>query len=78
MLLGAKIKFYVLRLVVWLPTEVSDLFTSAYNNNVRFRNKFLIFESGISNDFAGLLLYLPLVRGDNNFLCCSSDAMANK
>jgi hypothetical protein len=76
MLLGAKIKFYVLRLVVWLPNEMSDLFTSALQY-VRSRNKFLIFESGISNDFAGLL-YLPLVRGDNNFICCSSDAMAMK
>jgi hypothetical protein len=30
-------------------------------------------ESGISNDLASLL-YLLLLSGDNNFICCSSDA----
>jgi hypothetical protein len=69
MLLGAKIKFYVLRLVVWLPTEVSDLFTSAYNNNVRFRNKFLIFESGISNDFA---VYYFICRSSGEIITLSA------
>jgi hypothetical protein len=31
----------------------------------------LKFELGISNDLAGLL-YLPLVSGDNNFICRSA------
>jgi hypothetical protein len=31
----------------------------------------LKFELGISNNLASLL-YLPLVRGDNNFICLSS------
>jgi hypothetical protein len=31
----------------------------------------LKFELGISNDLPGLL-YLPLVNGDNNFICRSS------
>jgi hypothetical protein len=30
MLLGGKMKFYVLRLVVWLPNEVSDPETIVY------------------------------------------------
>jgi hypothetical protein len=34
-------------------------------------------ELGISNDLASLL-YLPLVSGDNSFICRSSDAMAMK
>jgi hypothetical protein len=34
-------------------------------------------ELGISNDLASLL-YLPLVSGDNSFVCRSSDAMAMK
>jgi hypothetical protein len=34
-------------------------------------------EFGILNDLASLL-YLPLVSGDNNFICRSSDDMAMK
>jgi hypothetical protein len=37
----------------------------------------LKFELGISNDSPSLR-YLPLVSGDNNFICRSSDAMAMK
>jgi hypothetical protein len=48
MLLGGKMKFYVLRLVVWLPNEVSDPETNL-----------LKFELGIWNYLASLL-YLPL------------------
>jgi hypothetical protein len=54
MLLGTKIKFYVLKLVVWLPNEVSFLiesylFTSAFNMSDSETN-LSKFELGISND----------------------------
>jgi hypothetical protein len=54
----------------------SYLFTSAFNMSDSETN-LLKFELGISNDLASLL-YLPLVSGDNNFTCRSSDAMAMK
>jgi hypothetical protein len=54
MLLGAKIKFYM------LAVERSDSETNL-----------LKFELEISTDLASLL-YLPLVSGDNNFICRSS------
>jgi hypothetical protein len=69
MLLGAKIKFYVLRLVVWLPNISVNMPDSETN--------LLKFELGISNDLANLL-YLPLISGDNIFICRSSDAMEMK
>jgi hypothetical protein len=63
MLLGAKIKFYVLRVVVWLPNMSVNMPDSETN--------LLKFELGISNN-SGSLLYLPLISGDNNFICRSS------
>jgi hypothetical protein len=54
MLLGAKIKFYM------LAVERSDSETNL-----------LKFELEMSTDLASLL-YLPLVSGDNNFICRSS------
>jgi hypothetical protein len=54
MLLGAKMKFYM------LAVERSDSETNL-----------LKFELEISTDLASLL-YLPLVSGDNNFICRSS------
>jgi hypothetical protein len=47
----------------------SYLFTLAFNISVR--NEFVEFELGISNDL-GSSLYLPLVSGDNNFICRST------
>jgi hypothetical protein len=48
----------------------SYLITSAFNMSDSETN-LLKFELGISNDLASLF-YLPLVRGDNNFICRSS------
>jgi hypothetical protein len=63
MLLGVKMKFYVLR----LPNEAFNMSDS----------ETLKFKLGISNDLASLF-YVPLVSGDNNFICRSSDAMTIK
>jgi hypothetical protein len=60
MLLGAKMKFYVLRLVLWLPNEAFNISDSEPN--------LLKFDLGVSNNLASLH-YLPLVSGDNNFIC---------
>jgi hypothetical protein len=61
MLLGAKMKIYVL--IVWLP-DMSVIMSNSETNLLKF-------ELGISNDSASLL-YLPLISGDNNFICRSS------
>jgi hypothetical protein len=63
MLLGAKMKIYVLMLIVWLP-NMSVIMSNSETNLLKF-------ELGISNDSASLL-YLPLISGDNNFICRSS------
>jgi hypothetical protein len=55
----------------------SFLINELINEYVRFRKEFVKIELGISNDLASLL-YLPLVGGDNSFICRSSDAMALK
>jgi hypothetical protein len=59
-------KFYVLR----LPNEAFNMSDS----------ETLKFKLGISNDlfYAFSLFYVPLVSGDNNFICRSSDAMTIK
>jgi hypothetical protein len=59
MLLGAKMKFCVLKRTK-LAFNMSDSETNL-----------LKFELGTSNDLLGGLLYLPLVSGDNNFMCRS-------
>jgi hypothetical protein len=48
----------------------SYLLISAFNMSDSETN-FFKFDLGISNDLASLL-YLPLVSGDNNFVCRSS------
>jgi hypothetical protein len=58
MLLGAKIDFVI------TYVQVSFNMSDAETNLLKF-------ELGISNDLASLL-YLPLVNGDNNFICGSS------
>jgi hypothetical protein len=50
--------------------------TSAFNMSDS-ETKLLKFELGISNDLASLL-YLPLVIGDNNFICRSSARRGNE
>jgi hypothetical protein len=59
-----------------LCTSFLIKFTSAFNMSDLEMNLFKS-EFGILNDLASLL-YLPLVSGDNNFICRSSDDMAMK
>jgi hypothetical protein len=60
---------YVLQLCTSFLIK-SYLFTSAFNMSDSETN-LLKFELGISNDLASIL-YLPIVSGDNNFICRSS------
>jgi hypothetical protein len=48
----------------------SFLINELINEYVRFRKEFVKIELVISNGLASLL-YLPLVGGDNNFICRS-------
>jgi hypothetical protein len=48
----------------------SFLINELINEYVRFKKEFVKIEIGIFNDLASLR-YLPLVGGDNNFICRS-------
>jgi hypothetical protein len=61
---------YVFQLLCTSFLIKSYLFTSAFNMSDLEMN-LLKSEFGILNDLASLL-YLPLVSGDNNFICSSS------